>query len=84
MIVKNKEKEILISNFNSYTWSLYCDHVSSIRLLQEVCTFEVNGVEVCIIHYSYWLNSEANTRFSEFFYLSLPRHMPSAWSKKML
>lgn len=54
MIVKNMEKEILISNFNSYTWSLYCDHVSSIRLLQEVCTFEVNGVEVCIIHYSYW------------------------------
>ena len=27
MIVKNKEKDALIFNFNCFRWSIYCDHV---------------------------------------------------------
>ena len=30
MIVKNKEKDVLIFNFNSFRWSIYCDYVSKI------------------------------------------------------
>lgn len=30
MIVKNKEKDVLIFNFNCFRWSIYCDYVSKI------------------------------------------------------
>lgn len=30
MIVKNKEKDVLIFNFNCFRWSIYCDYISKI------------------------------------------------------